>query len=219
MANVGSKSGLAIVLSKVKGFENPKVSAEQYITDSEVAASVLWEAFMSGDIKSESIIADFGCGTGILGIGALILGAKQVFFIDSDAEVVEIAKKNLEKVKSEGLIEGVAIFINSDITEFDKRIDVVIENPPFGVKVRHADKVFLEKAMDCAPVIWSLHKSESKKFISALSDDKGFEVSKEIQFDFPLKSTMEFHKRSIHRINVSAFRLCRKSKISEHPRN
>ena len=60
-----SKSTLAVRLSKLKGFLQPKLASEQYATDSETAADLLWLAFMNGDVK-DKVIADFGCGTGIL---------------------------------------------------------------------------------------------------------------------------------------------------------
>src|SRR3989344_9379113 len=96
-----TKSGLAIELSKLKVFESPKVRQEQYPTDSEIAASVLWNAYILGDLEGK-VIADLGCGTGILGIGALLLGAKEVLFVDSDEKALERAKNSLSKLRSEG---------------------------------------------------------------------------------------------------------------------
>ena len=154
-------------------------------------------------------VADLGCGTGILGIGALILGAKKVYFIDSDENSLNIAKSNLEYVKSEGLLpgslKGKAEFICMDISDFDEKVDTVIMNPPFGVKVRHADRVFLGKAMEIANSIYSFHKSESAKFIRAFGKDNGFEVRGVFDFDWPLKASMEFHRRRIKKIKVSCF--------------
>ena len=92
-----SKSGLAIALSKLKTFKKPKVSLEQYPTDSEVAAELLWHAYMAGDIEGKKI-ADLGCGTGILGIGCLLLGAEHVYFADIDAEALEICLENLQNI-------------------------------------------------------------------------------------------------------------------------
>ena len=83
MIQVGSKSGLAMVLSCLEGFKSPKVRQEQYIMDSEICASILWNAYLLNDIEGKGI-ADLGCGTGLLGIGALLLGAKQALFADSD---------------------------------------------------------------------------------------------------------------------------------------
>ena len=76
---IRSKSSLAVLLSKLKGFETEKVSEklEQYQTDPEIAAEILWFAGFNNDI-SRKVIVDLGCGTGILGIGALVMGAKKV---------------------------------------------------------------------------------------------------------------------------------------------
>ncbi len=203
-----TKSGLSIILSKLKGFEDPSVRAEQYTIEPEIAGSVLWQALYSGKVRVHSI-ADLGCGTGILGIGALILGAKRVYFVDNDENSLKTAKSNLKYVKSEssykGLIKGEAVFICQDIADFDKKVDTVLMNPPFGVKVRHADKAFLEKAMEIAGSIYSFHKSESKGFISAFSKDNGFAIIEIIGFSWPLKQTMKFHRRRIKRIDVSCF--------------
>ena len=91
-AKIASKSGLAVVLSRLSVFQRPKVRVEQYPTDSEIAAEVLWSAFMKGDID-KMCIADLGCGTGILGIGALLLGAKKVYFLDIDQNALETATR------------------------------------------------------------------------------------------------------------------------------
>ncbi|MBI2128963.1 methyltransferase [Candidatus Woesearchaeota archaeon] len=207
---VRSKSGLAIVLSQLEGFTQPKVMAEQYATDSEVAAEFLWFAAMKGDLK-QKVSADLGCGTGILGIGALLLGAKKVYFVDSDAESVEIARKNLKNAakmaKSESSLSGRAVFLRQDIAGFTEKVDVVLENPPFGTKERHADRVFLEKAMELAPVVYSLHKSESKGFVEALAGDHGFKVTNVLDFEMPLKATMKMHEKRIYRVKVSLFRM------------
>ena len=98
MTKISSKSTLAIALSRLEDFSKPKVRQEQYLMDSEIGASMLWNACLLGDIGAKTI-ADLGCGTGILGIGALLLGAKQVIFVDSDEKALEIAKKNVLKVK------------------------------------------------------------------------------------------------------------------------
>lgn len=211
---VRSKSELAIALSKLEGFKQPKVSREQYVTDSEVAAEFLWFSAMKGDLR-QKVSVDLGCGTGILGIGALLLGAKKAYFIDSDAESVEIARKNLENIgkmaKSESSLLGRAVFLCQDISLFDETADVALENPPFGTKERHADRVFLEKAMKIAPVVYSLHKSESKGFVDAFARDHGFRVTNVIDFEMPLKATMKMHRRRIYRIKVSLFRLERQN--------
>ena len=201
-----SKSGLAIGLSTVRGFSDPKVRAEQYMTDSEIGATVLWDAYMRREINGK-VIADLGSGTGILGIGAMLLGASKVYFVESDSLAMGIAKDNVENVESESSSE----FFLGDVTEFKEKVDVVVMNPPFGVKSEHSDRKFLEKAFEISEVVYSFHKSETKEFIEKFSSKHNFKITQILDFLYPLKSTMKFHKKRIERINVSCFRLVKQN--------
>ena len=205
MTEINSKSRLAIALSRLEGFSEPKVRQEQYLMDSEIGASVLWNAWLLGDIRGK-VIADLGCGTGMLGIGALMLGAKQVLFVDMDKNALETAKNNILKVKSEGYSLGKAEFICSNIVEIKIKADLIIQNPPFGTKIRHNDILFLKKALETASIVYSFHKSESKSFLERFSAKKNAKITHVWDFKFPLKATLPFHRRKIHRIDVSCFR-------------
>jgi ribosomal protein L11 methyltransferase len=44
----------------------------------------------------EQVIADIGCGSGILSIGALLLGAKQVYAVDIDSLAIQAVQDNYE---------------------------------------------------------------------------------------------------------------------------
>ncbi|MAG50349.1 DNA methylase [archaeon] len=204
-----NKKQLAILLSKLKTFYKPVVKLEQYPTDSEIAADILWFSYFNKNV-SDREIADLGCGTGILGLGALILDAKKVYFVDVNKDALKIAKENLSFLEKSLGKKFNAIFVNKDVTDFNRKVDTVIENPPFGVKVKHADKKFLEKAMSISDKIYSLHKIESKDFIQGLVKKKNFEVKGIIQFKLPLKQTLDFHKRKIHVIKVGCWWLKRK---------
>jgi len=197
-----SKSSLAIELSKLKVFNQANVSLEQYPTDSEIAATILWQAKMNNDIE-DKIIADLGAGTGILGIGALLLGADYVYFVEKDEKAIEILKENLNNLN----IEDNFKIINSEIQEFNKKVDLVIQNPPFGTKEKHADKLFLEKAFEITTKIYSFHKTSTKVFIEKISEDHNFKIKEQIDFKFPLKATQKFHKKRIENIEVSCFKL------------
>jgi putative methylase len=203
---ISSKSSLAIVLSRLKSFKEQKVSIEQYSTDSEIAASILWDAYLRGDIR-DKVIVDLGSGTGILGLGAMLLGAKKVFLVEIDKDACKIAKSNHKLLKSEGYTMGKAIFLRMNIAEFKEKGDTVIENPPFGVKMKHADRAFLEKALTISKVVYSLHKSESDGFIKAFCDGKKVNLAKIATFEYPLKGTLHFHTRRIYRFGVSCYRL------------
>ena len=154
-----SKKELAKKLSYLEKFEKPIVKLEQYSTDSEIAAEALWFLHMHDEINGK-IIADFGCGNGILGIGCLLLGAEKVYFVDKDKNALNIAKENFKKMK---LSNG--IFANKGVSKFKNRVDTVIENPPFGVQEEHADRAFLDTAMKVSDKIFSFHKIESYDFL------------------------------------------------------
>ena len=196
-----NRKTLAVKLSKLEKFENVKANLEQYATDSETAASLLWIAFMNGDIEGK-VVADFGCGNGILGIGALMLGAKKVYFVDIDKEVINLAKKN-------NSFDNVS-FENLDINEFNRKVDSVVMNPPFGVQEEHADKAFLEKASEISNSIYSIHKIESKNFIRSFSKDVGFEVERVEEIELILRKTMKFHKKEKYIVKVGIWVLKRK---------
>ena len=194
-----SKSQLAIQLSKLKPFENPDVRLEQYSTDSEIAADVLWFAFMKGDIKAK-VIADFGCGNGILGIGCLLLGARMVYFIDNDKNAIEVLKKNIGNNKK-------IIIVNDDIKNFNQKVDVVVQNPPFGTKKIHADIEFLKKAFDVSDLIYSFHKTSTLDFIKKFVQQNNFEITNVLNFEFPIKKTYDFQKKPRKLIAVSYLRM------------
>lgn len=198
-----SQKELAVILSKLKVFKNPKIELEQYPTDSEVAANVLWQAMLTGDIEDRTI-ADLGCGTGILGIGALLLGASKVYFIDKDKEALAVLEENFESFEFDK--DSYEIHL-SDISEFGIGVDTIIENPPFGArkKNRNADRAFLLSAFNLSERIYSFHMTESKSFLSTFAKENGYDVRSLIDFDFPIKQQQSFHKQKIKRIAVTAF--------------
>jgi putative methylase len=198
-----SKSGLAIQLSKLKGFVKPKLMAEQYTTDSETAADILWLAYMLGDIEGKAI-ADFGCGTGIFGIGCCLLGAKKVYFVDKDADAIAVLKENLSNV---GIKD--AVVFQKDIKDFSEKADAVIQNPPFGTKTEHADRAFLQKAFSTANVVYTLHKSSTASFVMALAADRGFKATNRLKIALPLKASQPFHRKKTERIECECFRFSR----------
>lgn len=198
-----NKKQLAVLLSQLKTFEKPKLKYEQYQTDSEVAAEIVWFAYMCDEIK-DKIIADFGCGNGVLGIAALILGAKKVYFVDIDNNSILLTKQNLELLKLKNYI-----LLHQDIDSFDKKADVVLENPPFGVQNPYADKPFLKKAMQVSNIIYSFHKIESKKFIEAITRENNFKIDLILPIKLSLKKTQEFHKKREHVVDIGVWKLKR----------
>ena len=196
-----SKKELEVILSKLNQINSPKVNLEQYATPSNIAAEVLWLAFMNGDIKNK-VIADLGCGNGILGIAAALLNAKKTIFLDTDNSSLVIAKHNFESLKLKN-----AVFLNMDILNFNEKIDTVIQNPPFGVQDEHTDRNFLIRAMASSKTIFSFHKLESKNFIIALAREYNFKLDRTLKFRFRLKKTQAFHTKNDYFVDVGCFLL------------
>lgn len=66
-------------LQEVSGFETPKVSLEQYETPAHIAARMVHTMESSfGDLEGK-VVADLGCGCGMLMIGSVLMGAQTSF--------------------------------------------------------------------------------------------------------------------------------------------
>ena len=204
-----TKSQLAIALSKLAVFEKPQLMKEQYATDSEAAAEAVWFAYMRGDVK-DKVVADLGCGTGLLGIAALLLCAEKVYFVDSDKAALAIAWKNIFAVAEDQATAAKAVLVNEDVKNFKKTVDTVIQNPPFGTKQKHADRQFLATAFKAAGIVYSFHKAETADFVKRFAAENSFRVTNIVPLQLQLKPTYEFHRSRIRRVSVGFFRIDRK---------
>ncbi|WP_297466706.1 METTL5 family protein [Thermococcus sp.] len=200
------KKHLAMTLSRLEGFRNPKPELEQYRTPGDVAAELLWLAHSSGHIAGRTV-ADLGAGTGVLSIGAKLLGARKVYAVESDKEALEVARKNAEALGLE--VE----FINANVSEFNESVDTVVMNPPFGSQRRHADRPFLMKAFEVADVVYSIHlaKPEVRRFIEKFSGDFGFRATRLRTVPFEIPAQFHFHRKRLERISVDLYLFERRS--------
>ena len=199
-------------LSKVKPFLKPKVSKEQYMTPVDIASEVLWKAYYNNDIENK-VIADLGCGTGIFGIGALLLGARKIIFIDIDEDALNLAKENVSELyisdrsNSDEALEKCE-FILTDISMIDnlkQKIDTCITNPPFGTKKKNEDNIFLLKAFDIAKTTYSFHKTITNDYIVNLAKRQGKQLGEQFKFRWMLANTMKYHMKKREYIDVSAY--------------
>ncbi len=203
--SIRSKKDLEIVLSKLKNYEKPSFQLEQYPTPSSIAAEWIWTMAMRGEVSGRTIL-DAACGPGILGIGLLLMGARKVIFVDKDREVMQICQDNFNNIKEEYEIAD-AEFIISDIQLIDVEANVVVQNPPFGTKNEHIDKLFLEKAFSCAPLVYSMHKYSTQKFVEAIAKDFNFIITHLWRYDFPIKATFAFHEKPVKNVDVGLWRM------------
>jgi putative methylase len=147
------KLDLELFLSQIQPHPHPQARLEQYTVSEAVAATMLYvAAYTRNDIIGKTVL-DLGCGTGRLALAASFLGAKLAVGVDIDKAAVRIASENAEKT---GLKANVQ-WVTSDIDAIAGRFDTVLQNPPFGVQRRTADRKFLEKALEVGHAIYSLH--------------------------------------------------------------
>ena len=202
------KKELEIILSKLKEPRKPKLKLEQYSIPGNLAAEILNIAYLSGDIENKKI-ADFGCGSGRLTIGCALLGTKMVIGIDIDKDSLKIAKENVElaeKLTGREIKKKIK-FIHSDITEWNGKVDVVIQNPPFGFQQPHADMLFLKKALECSRLVYSLHRhyEKTRKYIKSFVEKNNGKVKNIIKFKFRIPYMFKFHKKRCVEYDVDLF--------------
>jgi putative methylase len=149
------KLDLELLLAQFEPNPVPRPDLEQYAIPADAAATILYiAAYTYGDIIGKTVL-DLGCGTGRLALGAAFLGAEQVVGVDIDTHSIKAAFEN--GVKAD--LKSKAQWIAADINCIHGHFDTVLQNPPYGVQKREADRKFLEKALETGGVIYSLHKS------------------------------------------------------------
>ena len=198
MQNNPDVIGLSKLIQKVPDFIEAKPQLEQYITPVDIATFMLLNAFAEGDFKQE--VVDFGCGTGRLAIGAAFLGA-EVSAIDIDNEAISIGKKYAEK-------KDLAIkWMEMPIQNWNRKIDTVIMNPPFGAQRPGADREFIQKALEVARKVWTIHLSDSSKFIDRFVEDNGGKIVACWEMEMELKRTMKHHSRESKKVKAILYHL------------
>jgi len=196
------KRQLEITLQGLKPLASRSPKLEQYMTPADIAADVLWEAFGRGDIAGKRV-ADLGCGNGVFAIGAKLLGAEAVLGIDIDPEAVRVAKDNAAK-------EGVDIDLKTvDVAALAGVFDTVLQNPPFGAQTRHADRAFIKKALELAPVAYSLHMDGTQEFIGTMVGALGGALEPVKRYKFEIPYAFDFHRKAKETVSVVLLRFKR----------
>ncbi len=185
-------------LATIPAHDNPNPDLEQYATPAGIAARLLWHARGHG-LEGRSVV-DLGCGTGILAIGAALLGAR-VTAVDVDESAIAMARE------AAGHLGVDVTWRVADLKDMKPEVfDVAIMNPPFGAQRRNrgGDRVFLEHAFAC-PTAWVLSPVRSERFLTAFARDHGRKVTKVDEWQYPLVATMEFHRDAVRSVTVGAY--------------
>lgn len=188
------KNELERSLQKIPPHSNPKAGLEQYSTPANIAADMLFTAYINEDVFEKRIL-DLGCGTGILSIGASMLGG-YVTGVEIDPDAYNEALANVRN-------SGVSVsLVNSDIKEFEGKFDTVVMNPPFGSQKKNADRPFLECACRSANRIYSLHNSSTYNFLEKIVNSLGGEIFLQKEYILSIPHMFQFHSKSKKDLSV-----------------
>jgi putative methylase len=195
---------------------DPKIELEQYCIDAQSAVDIVYFAGVEhNDIKNQLII-DLGAGTGRLSIACAYLQAAYILSVDIDMSALRILKTNIAELG----LENIILPICSDVNHFDivrelfpKNLQITsIENPPFGVQKKTADRYFLQKAFSFSDVVYSIHLANKKVHNFLISFIKKFNWKIDYVFPFQLRldRTYKFHKQKTKTVDVNIYRFKRK---------
>jgi len=180
------KARLVRELSKVEGFENPKISLEQYLTPAQMAADILHTANLNQDLEGKKV-ADIGTGTGIFAIGAALLGADVKAF-DKDLDALDLAEENAENLGMTEYIE----FVETDVSDIEEEFDTVLMNPPFSV---HSDIGidFIRKAVEVSDAVYTVSHPGAREVIKDFVENSNHIITALEEYKVSLPPTYGFH--------------------------
>jgi putative methylase len=199
------KLDLEKALSEIAPHPAPKAYLEQYTIPPEVAAEVLYTATYIYDDIADKTVIDLGCGTGRLAIGAVLLGAKEAVGVDIDWVATRIASENAEKMD----VKGKTSWVVADINAVHGSFGTVLQNPPFGVQKRKADRIFIKKSLELGHRIYSFHKggNRNRAFIKRFIEKRGGKVTSIFRMQMAIPKLFEFHTKRKHNVEVDLYRI------------
>ncbi|MFZ7344106.1 50S ribosomal protein L11 methyltransferase [Avibacterium volantium] len=121
------------------------------------------------DLNGKTVI-DFGCGSGVLAIAALKLGAKSAIGIDIDPQAILASRNNAEQ---NGVSNRLQLFLAKDAPQ-DLQADVVVAN------------ILAGPLKELAPTISQLVKTQGKLGLSGILETQAQSVCEAYQEQFSL---------------------------------
>ena len=210
------KNDLISIIQNTETFKNPKIELEQYSIDATCAVDIVYFAGFEFNDINDNILFDLGAGTGRLSIASAYFSPRAIISVDLDWNALQILKNNTYSLDLNAKIHPICSNIKDlslSKSFFKNKIKTTtIMNPPFGVKKKRADRIFLEKAFSFSNVVYSIHLSGEKnfQFISDYANQFEWIVDYHIKYNMILEKSFEFHEKKTKKIDVTLYRFIRK---------
>jgi predicted RNA methylase len=181
----------------------PRAALEQYSVPADLAAEILFQAcYEFGDIEGKSVI-DLGAGTGRLALGASMLGAEYTVGAEVDRPALEVGAMNSRRLRLK------VDWVLAEIETLRGPMDTVVMNPPFGTRNPHADIRFLQTALRIGKVVYSIHKTSTRKHLERWFGEHNSKANVILRADMELPHQFSFHKKRRRSVEVDVYRIVR----------
>jgi putative methylase len=194
-----------MLLSSLSEHPGGSVELEQYVTEGDLAARWLADIAAFGDLSEGCKVTDLGAGNGVLGLGALAMGAGRATLVEADQAACDVAMSNAESMGFADSVEVIQAILGSDPVDLGSA-DVVISNPPWGRQTPRADRPFLEAMIAVAAPAHLIHSAEATH-IQPLFEDVGWAAERYGEADFALPAAYSHHSRQRGRTRAAFWRL------------
>ncbi len=110
-------------------------------------------------------VADVGCGSGILSIAAVKIGAAEVWAVDHDAVAVEIARENVAKNR---VADYISLAVGDGLRGVEREFDVIVANISTPVIVALSSSLATHLAAGGAVTVAGIPTVRAPRVASAL---------------------------------------------------
>ncbi len=196
---------LAMRLSKLHPHPCNSVELEQYSTDGDLAARWLSDVAAFGDLFEGCSVVDIGSGNGVLGLGALLMGASSATLVEVDEEACAACADNAASLGLEECIEIARAEVGEDALDIASA-DLVISNPPWGRQVERADRPFLDAILSAGVTAHVMH-SAGASHIQSIFEAASWDVECYGEADLALPAAYEHHTRERGKTRAAFWRL------------
>ncbi|MEO8402151.1 MAG: 50S ribosomal protein L11 methyltransferase [Gammaproteobacteria bacterium] len=131
-------------------------------------------------ITAQNLVIDYGCGSGILGLAALKLGAKRVLAIDNDRQALDATQQNAER--NQFTNPEMTTYLPEELGDLAEPADVLIAN------------ILAQPLIELAKRFSTLTKTNSKILLSGILIQQVDQIKEAYLPWFELKESKSMHE-------------------------